>query len=179
MEYANTPEEHLPDSAYAERLGYHTYPEAILYEGPVEEIRIEFKLPTYVPVRWWAVRRMLEAQMRLKGRKLLRAGLWKGPPIEDLTGTSKRSYKLEVTEHGSPGLVIAAVAIMVGLAALFGARAVWIMATKVTEKSVERAAEAAKTLAEALKEIPKAIQIVALAALGITLIGAYKGAKLS
>lgn len=177
MDYANTPEERLPDAAYTERLGYHTYAEAILYSGLAEEMRIEFHLPEYVPVKWWPVRRVVEAQMRLKGRKLLRIGLWKGPSVEDFSGTSKRAYKLELTEHGSPGFVIAAVAIMVGLAALFGTTFLLIMAVKITEKGVEKGAEAAKSFFEALGELPKTITVVAIAAVGISLIGAYKGMK--
>lgn len=170
MDYANIPEQRLPDKAYAKRLGYHTYDEAILYDGPAETIRIEFKLPTYVPMKWWPVRRMVEAQMRLKGRKLLRIGLWRGPLVEDLSGSKQRSYKLELTEHGSPGFVIAAVAILAGLALLFGAGAMFVMAMRVKPEVFSR-------LAKAALEWPKALKVIAVSALGITLIGAYKGMK--
>ena len=167
-EYQDTPEELFPDSAYTKRLGHKTYDEALLYEGEAQELRIEFKLPHYVPVSWWAVRKAIEAQLRIKGRRLLRLELRQGPEIGGFTKTPATAYKVQVTEHGSPVFPLVVLAIIKGLALLFAASAVWFMAVRANPVTFER-------LAESAVEIPKALKIMALAGLGTAILGALKG----
>ena len=171
MDYSNKPEEQFPDSAYKERLGYHTYDEALIYEGPAHEIRIEFKIPKAVPVLWWPIRKVIEAQVRLKNHKLLSLGLWQGPEVQDpFSESTETAYKLLVTEHGSPSITLTAVAIVAGVALLLGAGAAFLLAIKITPKGVTR-------LAKFMERLPTAIMVVALVGLGTSLLGAYKGVK--
>ena len=167
-EFQVTPEELFPDSAYTKRLGYKTYDEALVYEGLAQEIRIEFKLPKYVPVPWWGVRKSVEAQVLIKGRKLLRLELWQGPEVRGLANIPARAYKLYLTEHGSPAFPLVALAIIKGIALLFGAGALLLMAVRAKPVTFER-------LAQSAVEIPKALKIMAIAGLGTAILGTLKG----
>lgn len=168
-EFANLPEEQFPDSAYRKRLGYKSYPEALVYEGEATQARLEFKVPTLLPIPWVVVRESIEGQVWAQNRKLLRLGLWQGPEIKGFADAKMRFYKVEVTEHGSPALITIIAVIVVALS-VFGT--VLVVATKAGPVPF-------KEVAKGFARIPGAIKWIAAASIAATLFGAVKTLKTS
>lgn len=167
----SVPSEQFSDSHYSERLGFQMYDEALTYRGAAQEVRVEFAVPKVIPVSWGLVKKTVEARLALEGHKALTVGLYKGPIIKKTFGRDAYSYKLEIIEHGSPAWSLIAIAIIRGLAILFGAVAFFLLAVRATPTTFENITKAGSQIMDTLKYVA----VASIAFFGYSIFRTVKG----